>query len=128
MPSEPVNGMSVEAIHDAVSRAADRARRGEGPTLLEFRTYRYKGHSMSDPGKYRTKEEVEEYKHRDPLDATRAILIEQKWATEAELDALDEQIKARVQQSVDFAEASPYPAPEEIYKEVYVEDYPFIID
>jgi len=78
MPSEPVNGMSVEAVHDAVTRAATRARAGEGPTLLEFRTYRYKGHSMSDPGKYRTKEEVEEYKHRDPLESVRAILVEQK--------------------------------------------------
>lgn len=128
MPSEPVNGMSVEAVHDAVSRAAERARAGEGPTLLEFRTYRYKGHSMSDPAKYRTKEELEEYKHRDPIESVRAILLEQKWATEAELEQLDEQIKDRVQKSVDFAETSPYPNPEEIYRDVYVEEYPFIIE
>jgi len=128
MPSEPVNGMSPEAVHDAVSRAADRARRGDGPTLLEFRTYRYKGHSMSDPGKYRTKEEVQEYKHRDPLETIRTILLEQKWATEQDLDKTEEEIQARVQESVDFAESSPYPAPEEIYTDVYVEAYPFIID
>jgi pyruvate dehydrogenase E1 component alpha subunit len=67
IPSEPVDAMSVESVHEAVARAAERARNGEGPTLLEFRTYRYKGHSMSDPAKYRSKDEVEEYKHRDPL-------------------------------------------------------------
>jgi pyruvate dehydrogenase E1 component alpha subunit len=128
MPSEPVDAMRVENVHDAVARAAARARRGEGPTLLEFRTYRYKGHSMSDPGKYRTKEEVEEYKHRDPIESVRAHILENKWATEAQLEALDEEIKEAVQKSVDFAEASPYPLPEEIYRDVYVEDYPFIID
>jgi pyruvate dehydrogenase E1 component alpha subunit len=128
MPSEPVDGMSVEAVHDAVSRAAARARKGEGPTLLEFRTYRYKGHSMSDPAKYRTKEELEDYKHRDPIEAVRAVLIEQKWATADELENVDDQIKARVQKTVEFAEASPYPDPSEIYRDVYVEEYPFIIE
>jgi pyruvate dehydrogenase E1 component alpha subunit len=83
---------------------------------------------MSDPGKYRTKEEVEGYKHRDPLESVRAILVEQKWSTEEKLNQLDEQVKARVQQSVDFAEASPYPDPSEIYTDVYVEEYPFIIE
>ncbi|HMI64787.1 MAG TPA: pyruvate dehydrogenase (acetyl-transferring) E1 component subunit alpha, partial [Cyclobacteriaceae bacterium] len=71
MPSEPVDAMSVEAVHLAVARAAERARSGEGPTLLEFRTYRYKGHSMSDPAKYRSKEEVEEYKMRDPIEVVK---------------------------------------------------------
>ncbi len=128
MPSEPVNGMSVEAVHDAVSRAAERARAGEGPTLLEFRTYRYKGHSMSDPAKYRTKEELEEYKEQDPIEQIRAILLNNGWATEAELDQVDEQIKTRVAQTVDFAEQSPYPVASEIYRDVYVEDYPFIVE
>src|SRR6478735_1774891 len=72
MPSEPVDAMNVEAVHEAVARAAARARAGEGPTLLEFRTYRYKGHSMSDPMKYRTKEELESYKQRDPIEQVRA--------------------------------------------------------
>ena len=128
MPSEPVDGMSVEAVHDAVSRAAERARAGEGPTLLEMRTYRYKGHSMSDPAKYRTKEELEDYKGRDPIEHVRHILLDNQFATEDELAQLDEQLKARVQQSVDFAEQSPYPAAEDIYKDVYVEEYPFIVE
>jgi hypothetical protein len=85
--------MSVEAIHEAVSRAAARARAGEGPTLLEFLTYRYKGHSMSDPAKYRSKEELEEYKHRDPIDSVRHTILEHQLATEAELDEIDNKIK-----------------------------------
>ena len=69
IPSEPVDAMKVEDVHISVAKAAERARKGDGPTLLEFRTYRYKGHSMSDPAKYRTKEEVEEYKQQDPIEA-----------------------------------------------------------
>jgi pyruvate dehydrogenase E1 component alpha subunit len=79
MPSEPVDAMSVEAVHEAVSRAAERARAGEGPSLLEFRTYRYRGHSMSDPMKYRTREEVEEYKMRDPIEQVRSPFSKTIW-------------------------------------------------
>src|SRR6188768_967655 len=89
MPSEPVDGMSVEAVHMAVARAAERARSGEGPTLLEFRTYRYKGHSMSDPQKYRTKEEVEQYKQRDPIEVVRQTILTKKLATDKDLEAID---------------------------------------
>jgi len=129
MPSEPVDGMSVEAIHEAVSRAAARARAGEGPTLLEFLTYRYKGHSMSDPAKYRSKEEVEEYKHRDPIDSVRHTILEYQLATEAELDEIDNKIKIEVNEAVTFAEESPYPPAEEVYKDIYMQqDYPYIID
>ena len=129
MPNEPVNAMNVEDVHHAVARAAERARAGEGPTFLEFKTYRYKGHSMSDPAKYRTKEEVEEYRHRDSIEAVRHTIVSNDMATEAELDAIDEQIKARVQESVDFAEASPYPDAAELYHDVYVQnDYPYIHD
>src|SRR5215510_12285613 len=88
MPSEPVDAMSPEPVHAAVARAAERARAGEGPTLLEFRTYRYKGHSMSDPQKYRSKEEVEEYKQRDPLEVVKRTILEKKFASEADLDAI----------------------------------------
>ncbi len=127
MPSEPVDGMSVEAVHEAVSRAAERARAGEGPTFLEFKTYRYRGHSMSDPQKYRTKEEVEEYKRRDPIEWTRATILENGFATEEELTAIEDKVKEQVAESVKFAEESPYPDPSEAYKDVYVqEDYPFI--
>jgi pyruvate dehydrogenase E1 component alpha subunit len=129
MPSEPVDAMSVEAVHIAVEKAAERARRGDGPTLLEFRTYRYKGHSMSDPAKYRTKEEVEEYKAKDPIEQVRATILSKKFATEEDLNKIDQKIKEEVDASVKFAEESPYPAPEEAFRDVYVQpDYPFIIE
>jgi pyruvate dehydrogenase E1 component alpha subunit len=129
IPSEPVDGMSVEAIHEAVSRAAERARKGDGPTFLEFRTYRYRGHSMSDPQKYRSKEEVEEYKHRDPIEQIRAVILESKIATAEELEAIDKKVKEIVAESVQFAEESDFPDPQEAYTDVYVEnDYPFVMD
>jgi pyruvate dehydrogenase E1 component alpha subunit len=127
IPSEPVDGMSVEAVHLAVEKAAERARKGDGPTLLEFRTYRYKGHSMSDPAKYRTKEELEEYKAKDPIEQVRATILANKFAKEEELEAIDKKIKAEVEASVKFAEESPFPSPDEAFKDVYVqEDYPYI--
>jgi pyruvate dehydrogenase E1 component alpha subunit len=129
IPSEPVDGMSVEAVHIAVEKAAERARKGDGPTLLEFRTYRYKGHSMSDPAKYRTKEELESYKAKDPVEQVRAHVLANKFATEEELDKIDKKIKEEVDASVKFAEESPYPSPEEAFKDVYVQtDYPYIIE
>ncbi|KQS32618.1 pyruvate dehydrogenase (acetyl-transferring) E1 component subunit alpha [Dyadobacter sp. Leaf189] len=129
IPSEPVDGMSVEAIHESVTRAAERARKGEGPTFLEFRTYRYRGHSMSDPQKYRSKEEVEEYKHRDPIEQIRAVILENKFATEEDLENIDKKVKEIVAESVQFAEESEFPDPKEAYTDVYVEsDYPFIMD
>jgi pyruvate dehydrogenase E1 component alpha subunit len=129
MPSEAVNGMSPEAIHDAFYEAAERARRGEGPTLLELRTYRYKGHSMSDPAKYRTKEELEDYKNQDPIEHVRGVLLENGWATELELETIESKIKDIVNASVTFAEESPFPTADEVYKDVYAEaDYPYIID
>jgi pyruvate dehydrogenase E1 component alpha subunit len=127
MPSEPVDAMNVEAVHEAVSRAAARARAGEGPTFLEFRTYRYRGHSMSDPQKYRSKEEVEAYKDRDPIEQVKYTILEHNILTQAELDEIDAKIKVQVQESVDFAETSPFPDKSEAYKDVYVEEnYPFI--
>ncbi|RZK29168.1 MAG: pyruvate dehydrogenase (acetyl-transferring) E1 component subunit alpha [Hymenobacter sp.] len=129
MPNEPVNAMNVEDVHHAVARAAERARNGEGPTFLEFKTYRYKGHSMSDPAKYRTKEEVEEYRHRDSIEAVRHTILSNNMATEEDLTAIDERIKAQVQESVEFAENSPYPTADELFKDVYVQsDYPYIHD
>lgn len=129
MPSEPVDAMNVEAVHEAVARAAERARAGEGPTFLEFRTYRYKGHSMSDPMKYRTKEELESYKERDPIEQVKNTILTNGIATEEDIAAIDKKIKAQVDESVKFAEESPYPAAEEAYKDVYVQqDYPFVMD
>jgi pyruvate dehydrogenase E1 component alpha subunit len=129
MPSEPVDAMNVEAVHDAVARAAVRARAGEGPTLLEFRTYRYKGHSMSDPQKYRTKEEVEEYKQRDPIEQVRKTILEKKIATEKDLEAIELKVNGQVEESVKFAEESKYPDPSEALHDIYAQpDYPFVMD
>lgn len=129
MPSAPVDAMNPENVHVAVEEAAERARRGDGPSLLEFRTYRYKGHSMSDPAKYRTKDELSDYKDRDPIEYVRSVLLENKWATEDELKEIDNRIKEEVKESVKFAEESAYPDPSEAYKDVYVqEDYPFITE
>ncbi|MEO9475538.1 MAG: pyruvate dehydrogenase (acetyl-transferring) E1 component subunit alpha [Cyclobacteriaceae bacterium] len=129
MPSFPVDAMSVEAVHHAFAEAADRARKGEGPTLLELRTYRYKGHSMSDPAKYRTKEEVEEYKQRDPIEQVRSVILKKKYATEEELKELDNKLKKRVMESVEFAEKSDFPPASDAYTDVYAEpDYPFVTD
>jgi len=127
MPSEPVDGMSVEAVFEAVKKAADRARKGDGPTLLEMKTYRYKGHSMSDPAKYRTKQEVEDYKKQDPIQQVLEVIIKKKYASDEELEAIQLRIKDQVADCVKFAEESPFPAPEELYEDVYSQsDYPFI--
>ena len=129
IPSSPVDGMDPVAVHNAMDEAVQRARAGEGPTFLEMRTYRYKGHSMSDPQKYRTKEELESYKAKDPIDAVRATILEKKYADEAWFDQMDEKIKAEVDESVRFAEESPWPESSELYTDVYVEpNYPFIRD
>ena len=129
MPSFAVDGMSVEAVHEAVTEAAERARRGDGPTLLEFRTYRYKGHSMSDPQKYRTKEEVEEYKQRDPVEQVLATIQENKILTQEEIDAIVKKVKKQVDDSVKFAEESPWPDGMDAFKDVYIqEDYPFVME
>lgn len=129
MPSAAVDAMSVEEVHYAVEDAAKRARKGDGPTLLEFRTYRYKGHSMSDPAKYRTKEELAEYKERDPIAQVKSVLLSKKYATEKDFEAIDNKIKEKVAECVEFAENSAYPDPSEAFKDVYVqEDYPYIMD
>lgn len=128
MPSRSVNGMSPEAVHEAIAEAADRARKGDGPTLLDIRTYRYKGHSMSDPQKYRTKDEVAEWMEQDPIEHCKTVLLENKWMSEKEITEIDEWVKNEVKESVEFAENSPYPEGKELYEDVYVEDYPFIVE
>lgn len=127
MPSESVDGMDCVAIHQAMERALARARKGDGPTFLEIETYRYKGHSMSDPQKYRTKEEVERYKERDPIDEIGAEIRKNKWADEAWFDKIHNSIKDEIDECVRFSEESPYPEPETIYEYNYQQaDYPFI--
>jgi pyruvate dehydrogenase E1 component alpha subunit len=112
-----------------VSRAVKRAREKGGPTLLEIKTYRYKGHSISDPQKYRTKEEVEEYKNQDPITALLKTIFENKLATEEEINQINERVNKAVEESVKFAEESPWPSDDEVLKDVYVDqNYPFITD
>ncbi len=129
MPSESVDAMKVEEVHEATVKAADRARQGEGPTLLEFKTYRYKGHSMSDPAKYRTKEEVEAYKRRDPIEQVKLSMKKYKFGDEDYFDRIDKKIRADILQYVKFAEDSDYPDPKEIFNDVYRQkNYPFVMD
>jgi len=129
MPADVVNGMSPEDVHDAMSRAVKRAREGGGPTLLEIKTYRYKGHSISDPQKYRSKDEVEEYKGKDPIVVVRKTILDKKYATEAELADIDQRVEAKVAEAVKFAEGSPWPDDSEVLKDIYVDqNYPFITD
>jgi len=121
IPGEQVDGMDVLAVKDACERAVRRARDGGGPFILEVKTYRYRGHSMSDPAKYRTKEEVDEVKKtRDPIDHLKALLAQAK-ASEDEIKAIDAEIKSVVAQAVQFAQESPEPDPSELYTDVYVE-------
>jgi pyruvate dehydrogenase E1 component alpha subunit len=129
MPADSVDGMSPEEVHNAVLRAVNRAREKSGPTLLEIKTYRYKGHSMSDPQKYRTKEELEEYKEKDPIERVLNVLKTQYKIGEEDLEKIHERVRNEVEESVKFAEESPWPDDDELLKDVYVqEDYPFIVD
>ena len=129
MPGDQVDGMIPETVHEALERAVKRAREKGGPTLLEIKTYRYKGHSMSDPAKYRTKEEMEEYKLKDPLETTLAKLKNNFGISDEEIEKINERVKTEVAESVKFADESPYPNDDEILKDVYAQqDYPFIMD
>ena len=129
MPSKAVDGMSVEAVHFAIEEASERARNGEGPTLLDIRTYRYKGHSMSDPQKYRTKDEVEDYKGKDPIVQVLNTITDHKLASESDIKKIQEEVKKIVDESIAFAEESPELEPHELYEDVYTQkDYPFIKD
>lgn len=127
MPSYAVDGMNPVKVAEAVYEAIERARKGEGPTFLEVKTYRYRGHSMSDAQNYRTKEEVEEYKKIDPITQALDVIKENKWATDEEIEAIDNRVKDLVNECEKFAEESPYPDKNVMYDVVYEEDnYPFI--
>src|SRR6201994_4421378 len=108
MPADVIDGMSAEAVHEGVSRAVKRAREKGGPTLLEMKTYRYKGHSISDPGKYRTKEELEEYRGKDPIQQLLKTIYDKKIATEEQIKTIDARVEKAVADSVKFAEESPF--------------------
>jgi len=129
MPADSVDGMKPEAVCIAMERAVKRAREKGGPTFLEMKTYRYRGHSMSDPAKYRTKEELEEYKEEDPIAYVLHTIKENNFATEEELEAIDEKVKTAIDACVTFAEESPYPDEKELLTDIYTDtNYPFITD
>lgn len=129
MPSESVDGMRPESVHEALERAAAHIRAGKGPYYLEIKTYRYKGHSVSDPGNYRTKEELKAYMDMDPVKALEHRLVTDGIASEEEVEAIKVMVKEEMDDAVDFAESSPLPDPSELYTDNYVQrDYPFLMD
>jgi len=114
--------MDVEAVKRAAEKAVKHARDGKGPFILEMKTYRYRGHSMSDPAKYRTREEVDDIRsHHDPIDLIKKRLIEGKHASEEELKEIDKEVKKIVADAAQFAKDSPEPDPSELYTDVLVE-------
>ena len=119
MASEFVDGMDVLAVREATMRAVERARKESLPTLLEIRTYRFMGHSMSDPGNYRTRAEIEKYQERDPIKLFSASLLEEKILDEKALAEIDKKIHEEVEDAYRFADESPLPDPAELYTEVY---------
>ncbi len=122
IPGEAVDGMSVIAVHAAAVRALEHARSGQGPYILEMMTYRYRGHSMSDPAKYRSKEEVTKMREQhDPIDQLKEKLLADGVIDEAGLKELDREVKARVTEAAEFAQASPEPGPSELWTDVLIE-------
>jgi pyruvate dehydrogenase E1 component alpha subunit len=131
MPHENVDGMDPQAVHEAFVRAAAHVRSGEGPFFLEINTYRYKGHSVSDPEKYRKDEkgraEVAHYKSIDPINVTRKKMVDM--GLEAAVEAIEAAIEAEMEDAVEFARNSPFPEASELYIDNYVQkDYPYIVD
>jgi pyruvate dehydrogenase E1 component alpha subunit len=120
IPGQAVDGMDVLAVKEAGETAVAHCRAGKGPYILEIKTYRYRGHSMSDPAKYRTREEVQKMRdERDPIEQVRELLLTGKHATEDELKGIDKEIKAVVNDSAEFAKTSPEPALEELWTDIY---------
>ncbi|TVR75940.1 MAG: pyruvate dehydrogenase (acetyl-transferring) E1 component subunit alpha [Saprospirales bacterium] len=127
MPSEPVDGMDPESVHHALVKAADHIRAGKGPYFLEIKTYRYKGHSVSDPATYRTKDELKEYQEKDPIKLLEAKLLDDKIAAKEEIEKIKDLIKSEINEAVKFAESSDLPPASELYTDNYQqENYPFI--
>ena len=122
IPGEEVDGMDVTAVREAAKKAAEHARSGNGPYILEMKTYRYRGHSMSDPAKYRTRDEVDAVrKTRDPIDHVEELLEKNGWSDEAVAKAIDAEVKRIVADAAEFARTSPEPDPSELYTDVYTE-------
>lgn len=122
IPGEPIDGMDVDAVHDAAKRAVARARTGDGPTLLEALTYRFRGHSMQDPQYYRSKEEIEDYRKRDPITLFQARLLDEGAVTEVDLRRIDEAVHAEIDAAVQFAEESPPPDVSTLLDHLYADE------
>ncbi|MGH6830583.1 MAG: thiamine pyrophosphate-dependent enzyme, partial [Methylocella sp.] len=120
IPSEQVDGMDVRAVMQAGGRAVEHCRSGQGPYILEMITYRYRGHSMSDPAKYRAKEEVQKMRdERDPIEQVKARIIKEKIASEDELKKIDAEIRSLVTEAAEFAQGDPEPDASELYTDIY---------
>lgn len=120
IPGVQVNGMDVEAVYNSAATALAYARSGKGPYILEMLTYRYRGHSMSDPAKYRSKDEVQEKKMQDPIEHQKSLLLKKGWADEEQLKRLDKTVKTRVAEAVEFAQNNPEPDPAELWTDIVV--------
>jgi pyruvate dehydrogenase E1 component alpha subunit len=129
MPSEADDGMDVEKVHEAIEKASKHVRSGKGPYFLEIKTYRYKGHSVSDPATYRSRDELNEYKEKDPIKQLEARILDNNIASSEEIKEIKAQMKEEIQEALEFAEQSAFPDPSELYTDNYIqEDYPFIKD
>ena len=127
MPSEAVDGMDPASVHEAFIRASEHIRAGKGPYYLEIKTYRYKGHSVSDPAKYRTKDELNSYKEKDPVVLAEERILKEKIASKKEVDEIKKSIVEEINAAYDFADESEYPDPSELYTENYSQEgYPFL--
>ncbi|MDA0218587.1 MAG: pyruvate dehydrogenase (acetyl-transferring) E1 component subunit alpha [Proteobacteria bacterium] len=123
LPGQQVDGMDVEKVYTAASEAVEHCRAGKGPMLLETQTYRYRGHSMSDPAKYRTKDEVQKMRaEHDPIDHVRAKLTDRGIADNAKLKEIDKQVKSQIAEAAEFAQNSPEPKLEELMTDIYTQD------
>ncbi len=122
IPGEMVDGMDVRAVRSAGEMALGHARSGKGPFILEMQTYRYRGHSMSDPAKYRTKEEVQKMRaEQDPIEQVKARLLKKKWASEDDLKEIDREIRQVVNDAAEFAQSDPEPDPGQLWTDIYKE-------
>jgi pyruvate dehydrogenase E1 component alpha subunit len=129
MPSEAVDGMNPESVHEALTRAAEHIRAGKGPYFLEINTYRYKGHSVSDPGTYRSKDELKSYMDIDPIKVLEEKIVNGKIASGTEIQEIKDRVKAEIQDAAEFAANSPFPDGSGLWEDNYMQkDYPFIMD
>ncbi len=122
MPATQIDGNDIEQVYRTIQEFAARARGGEGPQMVEAMTYRFRGHSMGDPQRYRTKEEVENRRPNDPINRWETRILEQKWATDDVIKQIFARVDKRVEEAVKFAEASPFPDPSELYTNILVEE------